>query len=56
MPLYDFVMQRVVLEQRLIVEIQQIDVDVVGEGWVLPSDRGGERFHELGLAGAAHPP
>ena len=54
-PLYDFVMQRAVLEQRLIVEIQQIDVDVVG-GWALPSDGGGERFHELGLAGAAPPP
>ena len=53
-PLYDFAMQRVVLEQRLVVEVQQIDVDVVG-GWVLPSNGGGERFHELGLAGAAHP-
>ena len=55
MPLYDFVMQRAVLEQRLIVEIQQIDVDVVG-GWILPRNGGGERFHELGLAGAPHPP
>lgn len=36
-PLYDFVMQRVVLEQRLVVEVQQIDVDVVG-GWVPPSN------------------
>ena len=47
-------MQRVVFEQRLVVEVQQIDVDVVG-GWVLPSNGGGERLHELGLAGAAHP-
>lgn len=52
-PLYDFAMQRVVLEQRLVVEVQQIDIDVVG-GWVPPSNGGGERLHELGLAGAAH--
>lgn len=43
-----------VLEQRLIVEVQQVDVDVVG-GRVLPRDGGGEHLHELGLAGAAHP-
>lgn len=53
-PLYDFAMQRVVLEQRLVVEVQKVDVDVVG-GWVLPGNGGGERFHELGFAGAAHP-
>ena len=47
-------MQRVVLEQRLVVEVQQVNVDVVG-GWVLPRNGGGERLHELGLAGAAHP-
>ena len=52
--LYNFAMQRVVLEQRLVVEIQKVDVDVVG-GRILPRDRGGERLHELGLAGAAHP-
>lgn len=50
----DFAVQRVVLEQRLVVEVQQVDVDVVG-GRVLPRGRGGERLHELGLAGAAHP-
>lgn len=35
-------------------EVQQVDVDVVG-GRVLPRNGGGERLHELGLAGAAHP-
>ena len=53
-PPYDLAMQRVVLEQRLVVEVQQVDVDVVG-GRVLPSNGGGERLHELGLAGATHP-
>ena len=47
-------MQRVVLEQRLVVEVKQVDVDVVG-GWVLPSNGGKERLHELGLAGATYP-
>ena len=46
--------QRVALGQRLVVEVQQVDVGVVG-GRVLPSDGGGGRPHELGLAGAAHP-
>ena len=53
-PFHDFAMQRVVLEQRLVVEVQQVDVDVVG-GWVLPRDGGAERLHELRLAGATHP-
>lgn len=53
-PLYDFAMQRGVLEQRLVVEVQQVDVDVV-RGRALPSNGGGERLHELGLAGAARP-
>ena len=38
-PLHDFAMQRVVFEQRLAVEVQQVDVDVVG-GRILPSNRG----------------
>lgn len=54
-PLYDFAMQRVVLEQRLVVEVQQVDVDVVG-GRVLQSDGGGEHLHELGLAGSGASP
>ena len=53
-PPYDFAMQRVALDQRLVVEIQKVDEDVVG-GRVLPSNGGEERLHELGLAGAAHP-
>ena len=28
-PFHDFAMQRVVLEQRLVVEVKQVDVDVV---------------------------
>ena len=54
-PLHDFAMQRVALEQRLVVEVQQVDIDVVG-GWVLPSNGGGERLHELGLAGSGASP
>lgn len=54
-PLYDFAMQRVVLEQRLVVEVQQVDVDVVG-GRIPLSNRGGERLHELGLAGSGASP
>ena len=53
-PLDDFVIQRVILKQRLVVEVQQIDVDVVG-GWVPPSNGGGERLHKLGPTRAAHP-
>lgn len=43
-----------VLEQRFVVEVEQVDEDVV-RSWILLSGRGRECPHELGFARAAHP-
>ena len=45
--------QGVVLEEGLVVEVEQVDVDVVGARVVIRR-LGGERLHELGLAATAH--